>query len=216
MNGLLDLLDESARRQVVAASTRRRFRKGDTLFFAGDPGDTLHLLAKGHVAIRIDTALGDTSTLAILGPGSSFGEQVFLAPDARRTATAVAMDAVETLSLSRGDFEALRDKNPKVDRLLILVLAEQVRRLSAQLIDARHSSVSVRVARVLRDLVQSWGDVDGASDIPITQDELASLTGVTRPTMNRALQELVDKGAIALSRGKLTILDSAVISARAR
>ena len=52
--------------------------------------------------------------------------------------------------------------------------------------------------------------------IPLTQEDLASLTGVTRPTMNRALQELVDRKAIELTRGKLTVLDAKTIAQRAR
>ncbi len=214
---LLESLDEATRRGVISASTRRRFRKGETLFHEGDPGDTLHLIDKGHVAIRVSTALGETATLAVLGPGSSFGEQALLTSESRRTASAVALDQVETLALHRNDVEALRGRVPHVDRLLVLVLAEQVRRLSGQVVDARHASVPVRVARVLRELVAVWGARSGTIvEIPLTQEDLASLVGITRPTMNRALQELVDRDVVELARGKLRILDVEALASRAR
>lgn len=205
MTPLLDLLDEADRRQVVTAAARRKFRKGDTLFHAGDPGDTLHMIVRGHVAIRLDTALGDTATLAVLGPGASFGEQAFLVPDGRRTASAVALDPVETLALHRDEFEALRARNPRVDRLLVAVLAEQVRRLTAQVVDARHASVPTRVARVLRDLLAVWDHGQVPIEIPLTQDDVASLTGATRPTVNRALQGMATDGVIELARGRLLV-----------
>ena len=91
--------------------------------------------------------------------------------------------------------------------LLVLILAEQVRRLTAQVIDARHESVPTRVARVLRDQLTVWGqDGEGATgEIPLTQDDVASLVGATRPTVNRALQELAAKGVVEMARGRVIV-----------
>ena len=72
---LLAGLSDADRRAVAARMVRRSFRKGETLFHEGDPGDSLHLIEKGRVAIRPSTPLGEVVTLAILGPGESFGEQ---------------------------------------------------------------------------------------------------------------------------------------------
>ena len=96
---LLAGLSDEDRRAVAARMVRRSFRKGETLFDEGDPGDSLHLIEKGRVAIRPSTPLGEVVTLAILGPGESFGEQALLAPDAKRTASAVALEAVEAGAL---------------------------------------------------------------------------------------------------------------------
>ena len=65
---LLDCLDDDERRQLLSETTRRRFKRGEVLFHDGDPGDTLHLIDKGHVAIRTTTPLGDVATFAVLGP----------------------------------------------------------------------------------------------------------------------------------------------------
>jgi CRP-like cAMP-binding protein len=35
----------------LANARRRRFAKGEVVFHEGDPGDTLHLIAKGHFAV---------------------------------------------------------------------------------------------------------------------------------------------------------------------
>lgn len=200
-------LSEEDRRGVIKACTRRKFRAGDTLFHEGDPGDTLHLLMKGHVAIRMTTALGDNVTLAVMGPGDNFGEQALLADRSVRTASAVALDAVETLALHRREFDALRATNPRVDRFLVSVLAAQVRRLSGQLVDALHASVETRVARRLHDLARIYSTGELPIEVPITQEDLASMTGATRPTVNRALQDLAAGRIVALARGRTQILD---------
>ena len=52
---LLRGLADEDRRAVLARMGRRSYRKGDTLFHEGDPGDSLHLIDKGRVAIRAST-----------------------------------------------------------------------------------------------------------------------------------------------------------------
>ena len=58
---LLDGLSEADGRQLVAQAHRRRFARNEVIFHEGDPGETMHLVARGHVAIRINTPLGDVA-----------------------------------------------------------------------------------------------------------------------------------------------------------
>ena len=104
---------------MVRQMVRRSYRKNETLFHAGDPGSTLHVVEKGHVAIRVSTPSGDVATLTVLGPGNSFGEQALINESATRTASAVALDVVETRTLSRAEFERLRQSSPAVGRFLV-------------------------------------------------------------------------------------------------
>jgi CRP-like cAMP-binding protein len=203
---LLDSLDEAGRRSLLARTVRRRFRRGETLFHAGDLGDTFHFLEKGHIAIRITTPLGDGATFTVLAPGDAFGEQALLHETSRRAATAVALDAVETRALHRDEFEALRRANPEVDRLLVTMLAASVRNLSEQLVESLFLPVEKRIARRLLALVAQY-DNGHDTTIPLTQDDLASLAGTTRPTTNRVLRGAEADGILAIGRGRVEILD---------
>lgn len=203
-------LGEPQRRAVMASATRHRYRNGDTLFHAGDPAASVHLLERGHVAIRIVDLGGTTLTLDVLGPGSAFGEQALLAPDERRTASAVAIGAVETRQLDTAAFADLQRREPSVTAVLVEVLAAQVRRLSEQLIDAHTLAAEHRVVKHLVRLARSFGDGTSAL-VPLTQEELASLAGTTRPTANRALQQLADRGLVVLRRGRIEIPDIAAV-----
>lgn len=212
---LLGGLSDEQRRLVTARMTRRAYRKNDTLFFEGDRGDSLHIIQKGRVAIRTSTPQGDVVTLTVLGPGECFGEQALLTPESRRTATVVALEAVETRMLDGREFDDLRRRHPTVERFLVDVLAAQVRRLSAQVLDALYVPAEKRIVRRLHDLVELYGD-DGADGIPIRQEDLASMAGTTRPTANRVLKSLEDDGVIQLGRGRTLVLDRAAIARRAR
>ena len=210
-------LDPARCRDVLQLTVRRRYRKGDTLFHEGDPGNSLHMLVKGFVAIRTTTFKGDTATLAVLGPGDFFGEQALISVGAIRSASAVAIDPVETMALRAADFEQLRDADPRVDRLLLAALGVQVRRLSAQLAEALYLPAETRVVRRLRDLADVFGaDSSETVVIPITQEDLSTMAGTTRPTTNQVLQELVAKGVVQLARGRIDVVDVTLLRRLAR
>ncbi len=201
---------------MLARLNRRTYRKGVTLFHEGDPGDSLHLIEKGRVAVRASTRSGDEAILAVLGRADFFGEQALLSPTSTRTASVVALEPVETRVLLRTDFDALRREQPSVERLLVDVLAAQVRRLSAQLLEALYLPVEARVVRRLAGLADLYASDDSTVDIPLRQEELASLAGSTRSTTNRVLQQLVDDEIVVLGRGRIVILDPAALAERSR
>jgi CRP/FNR family transcriptional regulator, cyclic AMP receptor protein len=209
MNGdLLDVLDADTRRAVVEAARRRSWRRGEALFHEQDPGDSLHLIRQGHLAIRVSTPSGDVATLAILGPGDSCGEQALVSGQHRRTASAYAVDAAETLVLQREVFDGVRASHPGVDRLLVEVLAAQVRRLSTQVVEALYVPAESRVLRRLADVAEQFAaGRPGPRSVPLTQEDLAAMAGTTRPTANKALRTAVEAGVVALGRGRAEVLD---------
>jgi CRP-like cAMP-binding protein len=205
--GLLEVLGPEDSRTLLSRMARRRFRRNDTLFHEGDPGDTLHIIDKGHVAIRTTTSLGDVATLTVLGPGAIFGEQALLHDPGRRTASAVALDDVETRVLHSAEFEALRSSHPKVERFVVDVLAAQVRRLTAQLVEALYVSAERRVIHRLADMVRLYRRESGPIEIPLKQEDIASMAGTTRPTANRVLKQLEADGVIELARGRIIVVE---------
>ncbi len=213
---LLGGLSEEERRMVVAKMVRRAFKKGDTLFYEGDPGDSLHVMLKGRVAIRTATPQGDVATLTVLGPGACFGEQALLTEASVRTASVVALEPVETRMLHRRDFEELRRRQPSVERFLVEALAAQVRRLTGQVLDALYVPADQRVIRRVADLASLYDVGASPIEVPIRQEDLASMAGTTRPTANRVLKHLEDDGVLTVGRGRMTIHQSAVLQRRAQ
>jgi CRP-like cAMP-binding protein len=207
---LLSKLPEADREAVLAAARRRRFARNEALFHEGDAADSLHLIADGHVAIRVTTPLGDVATLRVAGPGDHVGELALVSP-AARNATVVALDAVETLSLHRSEFDDLRRRHPETDGMLLDLAIGEVRRLSTQLLEAMYVPVTTRVVRRLLDLVELYEDGEDPTTVPVTQDDLAGLAGTTRKTVNEVLGEAQDAGAIRLARGRVEVLDVAAL-----
>jgi CRP-like cAMP-binding protein len=214
---LLGGLDEVDRDRVLAATRRRSFARREVLFHEGDPGDTLHLLASGRVAIRVTTPHGDIATLAAMGPGEAFGEMALLRKSATRTATAVALEPVTTLTLHKDAFDSLCREHPHMDRVLVGVLAARVERLSAHLVEALYLPADRRVLRRLLEVCHLYAESDGPPIVvPLTQEDLSGLAGTTRPTVNLVLRRLEEAGALVLSRGKIEVIDLAALQRAAR
>jgi len=198
--------------RLIAVARRRRFDRNEVVFHRDDPGDSLHLIAKGRFAIRIMTPLGDTATIAVRGPGESFGEMALVGDSPRRTATVVALEEAETYAVYKDDFHRLRAEHSSIDEVLFAFLVGEVRMLNERLLEALYISADRRILRRLHDLVQ---DVPGA-EIPLTQEELAELAGTTRSTVNRVLRDEERRGTVALSRGRTRVLDPTQVARRAR
>ena len=91
------------------------------------------------------------------------------------------------------------------------MLADQVLRLSGQLVEARFVPVRHRVARALIDLADQYAGLGPRVSLLVTQDDIAGLAGTTRPTVNEVLRTLEAAGAIELHRGRVDVIDRTVL-----
>lgn len=213
---LLEALPDDDRRELVAMARRRKFAAREVVFHEGDPGESMHIVVRGHLAVKITTPMGEVATLRVLREGEFFGELALIAPGPRN-ATVVAVDPAETLSISKAVLDDLRASRPAVAAVITEALVQEVRRLSVALVEALYLPADKRVLQRLLDLSGHLGRDDTPVDVvPVTQSELAELAGVTRETANRVLQRSVEHGALALTRGKVEILDRAALIRQAR
>jgi CRP/FNR family transcriptional regulator, cyclic AMP receptor protein len=209
-------LSETERRHVLAACRRRRFRKHEVVFHEHDAADTLHLVASGRFAVRRTTRTGDDMILRVLGRGAVFGEIALLGDDNRRSATVFALEAGETLSIHRADFDDLRGRHRGVDRFLLALSGDAIRSLSEQVMEALYLSADARLLRRLSMLAVVYDEGQETVTIPLTQQVLAELAGTTRSTTNHTLRALAADGLVELRRGSVIVLDRPALAQRAR
>ena len=205
-----DLPDEWVR-DILAGARRRRFAKREVLFHEGDPAASMHLIARGRVAVRVSTRMGDVATLNVLVAGDVLGEMALLSPGTPRSASAVALEPAETLVIDGARFAIMREEQPSLAEVLIRLLAARVRQLNERLLEALYVPADVRLLRRVIELDKVYGGV-----IPLTQEDLAGLAGATRATVNRVLRREEKEGTISLSRGRLEVLDRSTLARRAR
>jgi CRP/FNR family transcriptional regulator, cyclic AMP receptor protein len=212
---LLAGMSEDDRRSLLVRCRRRRFRRGEVVFHDGDPGETLHLVAKGRFAVRVTTPLGDTAMLRVFRTGDHFGELAAL-ERGPRTGSVIALEDGETLSVHHEELNELRAAQPAIDRAILAALADEVRRLARALVEALYLPVERRLWRRLLDLAEVYADGGGPVTVPLTQEELAQLAGTTRSSANRVLRTGETDGVVRMTRRRIEVVDLPALRALGR
>lgn len=105
----------------------RQLAAGDTLFKAGEPGESLYIVKDGEIELYIKDTAGQKILLAIAGKGEVFGELALL-DRGPRTATAMALADTELLELDRDDLLLLFQKSPAAALRLLAAMSQMTRK----------------------------------------------------------------------------------------
>lgn len=205
--------DESL--HACAANLRvRRFRRGETIFHQGDPGDSLYIVESGAVKIVLPSPEGgEEAIIATLSRGDFFGELAIL-DGAPHSATAVALEPTEALVLHRDPFERLLDTDRTLRMALFAGLTAELRRLTGHVEELHFLDLPGRLARrIVRLAQEAQPGASGAVILewPYTQSDLAAMIGGTRQTVNRLLADFTGQGLIRFERDTLIVPDVAAL-----
>jgi CRP/FNR family transcriptional regulator len=206
---LFEGLDPDDLEGIARAMSRRRYRRHEVIFHEGDPGDALHLVVEGQVKIARESAEGGEAIVVILAPGDTFGELVLL-DGAPRSATATAVEATETLAMSRESFATVIDGTGPFRWRVLGAIAQRIRRVTDQLAEVHFLDLSGRLALQLSRLAEEsapgrTGDIELRGTL--TQSDLAAMIGGTRQRVNQILGDFVEEGLIRHDAGRVVIRD---------
>jgi Fe-S-cluster-containing hydrogenase component 2/CRP-like cAMP-binding protein/thioredoxin reductase len=111
--------------QVAAGATLCSFRAGETVFKEGEPGDSLHLVRVG--SLTIERSIGGRDVVLSYVPAGNYVGEMAMLGEAKRSATAKAAIAAETIRLDAASFKRLID----TDSSLKIKLQAEVRARAA-------------------------------------------------------------------------------------
>lgn len=207
---LFTAVDDETLELCVSSLRVRRYRKNETIFHQGDPGDSLYIIESGSVKIVLPSPEGEEGAIiATLGRGDFFGELALL-DGAPHSATAVAIEASEAMVLRRDRFDDLVETQPQLRRALFSGLVAELRRLTGHVEELHFLDLPGRLAsRIVRLARETHPDEtkDVRLDWPFTQSDLAAMIGGTRQTVNRLLADMTAQDLVRLERDTLIIPD---------
>lgn len=205
-NGWFGALPEAERTLMVEQSELVRLRPGEMLFRQGDAPSDFYTLVSGTLKMSTLREDGREAILAVLEAGIWFGE-ISLIDDQPRTHDATAVGKVEVLALPRTAFDALMER-PVFARAIAALLAGRIRLLYGIVEDATLRSTRARIARRL--LLLARGDATMSAlmrpRVPVSQEGLAMMLGITRQTLSKELRVLANDGVIALGYGYIEVV----------
>jgi CRP-like cAMP-binding protein len=198
-------LDADTSSAFAKLGTPRRHRRGATVLFEGDTGDSVLFVVSGRLKVLTTTPDGRELVLGLRGPGELLGELNAIAQDGRpRVATVVALEDLEVRVIPGDDFRAFLLHHPSSAIGLLTLLVERLREADRQRVEFGSLDVAHRVARLLVDLAESG---DGDIGIQLTQDEMASMVSASRESLARALSALRKRELIRTGRRSIVVLD---------
>ncbi|MFW6022504.1 MAG: Crp/Fnr family transcriptional regulator [Halanaerobiaceae bacterium] len=201
-------LDDKHLLDIYNLMKRNEYSAGTTLFFQGDPGEYVFFLRKGKIKALKSNPAGEEQILDILQPGDVFGEVVLFGID-EYPATAVAMQDVEVIFLSREKFKDYFYKNPDIGWGMLQEMALKLRRAQRKIENLGLRDTRGRVAALLIDLLFKFGDSKNKVYLDLNRQEMASFIGATRETVSRILSEFKNNGLISIDGNRIYINDMA-------
>jgi CRP/FNR family transcriptional regulator, cyclic AMP receptor protein len=186
----------------------RRFRRGQALMHQGQVSSEVLLLRRGRVKV-FATAAGKETVLAFRGPGDVLGELSGV-DDGPRSASVVAVEAVEALAVTGSGFRAFLAETPSAALSLLGVMSRRLRDADAKRVEFGSLNSIGRVAVRLLELSERFGrEDDGAVVIalPLSQEELAGWTGTSVESVSRGLHTMRSLGWIETRRREIRIVD---------
>jgi CRP/FNR family cyclic AMP-dependent transcriptional regulator len=212
---LLRYLRQEELSRIAGSAVLVRHKAQATIFQRGDPGASMMAVVSGRVKICTFSADGKELVLNIIDRGSLFGE-IALLDGQPRSADAVALDDTELLVLDRNRLMPILTANPETAARMITVLCQRLRQTSEALEDALLRDAPSRVARGLLRLARTFGKPEAGGtrlDIKLSQQQMGSLIGISRESINRYVVEWSRAGYLAVNSGFVTILDLEALEA---
>lgn len=202
-------LTDEALEWLAQRAVQRSYRKGQLLFYQGDPGDSLFVMVEGLVKVSVLSEQGDEMVLVTLQPPDVFGE-VAIVDAGPRSASAEAIETTKVLVVTRDPLLELMRAHADVNEAVLRSLGNSLRRLTEQAADLVFLDLQGRIAKLVVGLVEKQTtSADGSMvlDLHITQSDVGRMVGGSRQSVNQILKSLERRGYVEVHGSKLTVKD---------
>jgi len=190
-------------RMLAAVVTRKSVARSSTVMASGDTTDSLYIVLSGRLKVLMSDSDGKEVILSILGPGEFFCE-MGLIDDSPRSASVVAIEPCELLSITKRDFKKCLQENFEMSMAVMRGLVRRLREADRKIGSLALLDVYGRVARLLLDMADT---VDGEKIVTkrLPKQDIAKMIGASREMVSRVMKDLQVKGFIEV-RGTSTYL----------
>ncbi len=198
-------------RALATMVTRRSAPRGSAIMRAGDVTDSLYIIVSGRLKVMMGEADGKEVILSILGPGEFFGE-MGLIDDSPRSASVIAIEPCELLSVTKHAFKKALVEHLDVAMAVMRVLTRRLREADRKIGSLAMLDVYGRVARLLLDMAE---DVNGVKMVTkrLPKQDIAKMIGASREMVSLVMKDLQSSGYIEV-RGSTIVLRETVAPPR--
>jgi len=181
----------------------KEYRAEDIIFREGEFSMFYYQIEQGQVKLNNYTESGKEFIQNIFSSGQSFGESLLFV-DRPYPMNAIAMEDSTVLRLSKSRFMDLINKNQEVSLNVYKCLAERMYYKYMMLYNLSVQNPVLKLKQLLDYLKSYYDDKSPYSfQVPMTRQQLASLTGLRVETVIRAIKSMEKDKILKIENRKI-------------
>lgn len=201
-----DVEKEVSVEDLITERNTKFFKKKDTIYREGEYPHALHYLKNGKVKLAKSSDYGKEFITHLAGPGEFLGYLALL-ENTSFTEEATAMEDSEVVMIPIDEFKKLINSNREVTNNFIKILSRNVLEQEERLLKLAYGNVRERVATVVFNLFEKYGNVDSKRiELNISREELAGYAGIATESLIRTLSDFKSENIIS-NDGKIMVVD---------
>ncbi len=176
----------------------KRFKKGEIILREEDTNKFMYVILKGRVKVVQTTEEGKEIVLSIHSAGDTFGEVSLIDGKTSQAQVIAVVDSLISIISKEDFYELLKSQVKIMDNLLKLFCirfrdcVDSIRMLSL-------NNAAQRIQMLFMKLMHAYGEAgpEGVTlKIRLTHSDIANMSGLTRETVTRIMNNLHKEGLI--------------------
>jgi CRP-like cAMP-binding protein len=197
--GIFCDLEQAALADVSHNKVMNSYKKGQTIFFQGNPPFGLYCIAQGKIKVSKVGNDGKESIIRIAGPGDVLGHRSLFSKE-NYSATATVIEDAAICFLDKNYIYGALKTDPTIALNLIQKLSKDMGAAETRNASMSQKSARERLAELFLTFMKNYGqeESDGRVrlDIKLNRDEIASIVGTAHETIIRLISEFKEEGIL--------------------
>lgn len=209
--GVLHQLNKEELKHLSQVKKGLSFKKGEALFEEGKTVSGIYCLKDGKCKLSRLTSNGKEQIVRFIKGGDLIGYRS-LFNDEPVTLTASALEDMEACFIPKEEIMHLVSINNEFAMGMLKEVCHVLKVTNDSLAKMAQKSVKERLADTLLALEETFGtNSEGAIDLKLTRDEIASYIGTATESAIRLISDLKKEGAITIKGKMITIKDKELL-----
>jgi len=203
-------LERPVYQKFCAGAKLRSFTKGEIIAAEGDTCFNIGVIHSGQIGMQKYTLSGDFSTIALLGPGDFFGEDLIFGSSAIYTFTLEAMSSCDVIFLGKDILQALLEESPAILNNFLKILSDRVTMQNRRIALLSQRTLRHKIALYLLELRNEQCPEERENavvELPVSKEVVAKLLAMPRPSFSRELISMEKDGLLSVNGRCIRLMD---------
>lgn len=201
-------LSEKECLEIASCARARTFVRDEILFMEGQPSRSLVMIHSGSVKLSQLSSSGNEVILWMTGVSDPVG----VPAEHSSCSYTCSARAKEQCKASVWEYQKLQNlmmEYPQIRKNISNILSGRLSELQERFREVATEKVARRLALTLVRLAKKVGKpANPGTEISLSRDELAQMTGTTLFTISRVLSKWAEEGFVKPRRGSVVVLDA--------